>query len=56
MAAGNSLNLDDVVSASNMGRKAVSEMLVICKVIIQTSFGDIITDRKDLELLTFEYD
>ena len=33
VAAGNSLNQDDVVAAANMSRKAVTEMLIICKVI-----------------------
>ncbi|XP_048581539.1 talin-like isoform X2 [Nematostella vectensis] len=31
VAAGNSCNQDDVIAAANMGRKAVTEMLSICK-------------------------
>ena len=33
VAAGNSCQQDDIITAANMGRKAVTEMLIICKVI-----------------------
>ena len=32
VAAGNSCQQDDIITAANMGRKAVTEMLIICKV------------------------
>lgn len=32
VAAGNSGKQDDIIVAANMGRKAISEMLTICKV------------------------
>lgn len=32
VAAGNSCHQDDIITAANMGRKAVTEMLIICKV------------------------
>ena len=37
VAAGNSCQQDDIIEAANMGRKAVTEMLIICKV-FQLSF------------------
>lgn len=37
VAAGNSNKQDDIIAASNMGRKAISDMLVICKVIFFSS-------------------
>lgn len=33
VAAGNSCKQDDIIVAANMGRKAISDMLTICKVI-----------------------
>jgi talin len=33
VAAGNSCKQDDVIVAANMGRKAISDMLTICKVL-----------------------
>jgi len=33
VAAGNSCQQDDIITAANMGRKAVTEMLTICKVL-----------------------
>lgn len=38
VAAGNSCQQDDIITAANMGRKAVTEMLIICKV-LQLSFS-----------------
>lgn len=32
VAAGNSNKQDDIIAAANMGRKAISDMLIICKV------------------------
>lgn len=32
VAAGNSCKQDDIIVAANMGRKAISDMLTICKV------------------------
>ncbi|XP_015768407.1 PREDICTED: talin-2-like [Acropora digitifera] len=32
VAAGNSCHQDDIITAANMGRKAVTEMLIICKI------------------------
>ena len=34
VAAGNSCKQDDIIVAANMGRKAISDMLTICKVIM----------------------
>lgn len=34
VGAGNSLKQEDVIVAANMGRKAISDMLTTCKVII----------------------
>ena len=31
VAAGHSCQQDDIITAANMGRKAVTEMLIICK-------------------------
>lgn len=31
VAAGNSNKQDDIIAAANMGRKAISDMLIICK-------------------------
>lgn len=36
VAAGNSCKQDDVIVAANMGRKAISDMLTICKVLNPT--------------------
>lgn len=36
VGAGNSLKQEDVIVAANMGRKAISDMLTTCKVIIFT--------------------
>jgi talin len=33
VAAGNSCKQDDIIVAANMGRKAISDMLTICKVL-----------------------
>jgi talin len=33
VAAGNSGKQDDIIVAANMGRKAISDMLTICRVI-----------------------
>ena len=32
VAAGNSCQQDDIITAANMGRNAITEMLIICKV------------------------
>ena len=40
VAAGNSCRQDDVIVAANVGRKAISDMLTVCKVSNQ-SFDDL---------------
>lgn len=32
VSAGNSNKQDDIIAAANMGRRAISDMLIICKV------------------------
>lgn len=34
VAAGNSCKQEDIIVAANMGRKAISDMLTVCKVLI----------------------
>ena len=42
VAAGNSNKQDDIISSANMGRKAVSDMLIIAKVIGLVNFSKVI--------------
>ena len=42
VAAGNSCKQDDVIVAANMGRKAISDMLITCKVRFCKDYGALI--------------